>query len=349
MKVFKYVAFLLSIVIIGTAIYIAVQPNEFSFSRSRIIPAPTSVVFNKVNDLKNWPEFVSWMEQEPDVNLQYGDTTSGVGASVNWNGKLLSTGALKTLTSNKNQSISQHIVFADFKDGLDMQWVFEPAEGGTKVTWSLAGKQDFKTKLRTVASSTFEETNAADFERGLHKLENTVVADMKKYSITINGITDHSGGFYLFSTTSSKIDYAQASVSKLLPKISQYAKDNFIATAGAPFVRYLSWDITNNATILSASIPTTERVITTDGNILTGELPAFTAIKTTLKGDHSNIQEAWELARKHATENQLELVEGLMLETYVTGAADSPNPADWITHLYLGIIQPIEPEPTTTE
>lgn len=341
MKIFKYFAFLLLIAIIGTAIYIAVQPNEFSFSRSRVIDAPASVVFNKVNDLKNWSEFSPWMEKEPNIQLTYGDTTTGVGAHYSWNGRVLGKGSLKTLAANENQFISQHIIFASsVKSGSDVQWDFEPFEGGTKVTWSMEGKQDFMTKMRTVFSGTIEKNNAPDLERGLFKLDSTVTADMKKYSITINGITNHSGGYYLYSTTSSKIDNVTNTVSNMLPKISQYVQDNHIAMAGAPFIRYLSWDEPNNATIISACIPTTDRVITTNSNIQTGEIPNFTALKTTLKGNYSNLQEAWELTRKHAVDNNLEIVEGLMLETYITDRSNYPNPADWVTHIYFAIKAP---------
>ena len=54
MKALKYVLFLLLIIGIGFAIYIAVQPNSFEVTRSHIINAPQQVVYNEVIDLKNW-------------------------------------------------------------------------------------------------------------------------------------------------------------------------------------------------------------------------------------------------------------------------------------------------------
>ncbi|MGE5943886.1 MAG: transcription activator effector-binding protein, partial [Flavobacteriales bacterium] len=109
MRTFKYFAFIFLIAIIGTAIYIAVQPNDYAFSRSRVINAPASVLFNKVNDLKNWPEFSPWIEQEPNASIRYGDKTAGVGASYSWEGNVLGEGSMKTLAANENQFISQYI------------------------------------------------------------------------------------------------------------------------------------------------------------------------------------------------------------------------------------------------
>ena len=44
-----------------------------------------------------------------------------------------------------------------------------------------------------------------DFERGLEKLDSIVTESMKVYSIKTEGTTTHSGGFYIYNTTSCKI------------------------------------------------------------------------------------------------------------------------------------------------
>ena len=71
MKIIKYLLFLLLILAIGFAIYIAVQPNEFDVQRSRTIEAPTAVVFNNVNDYKNWKAWSSWIEKNPETKITY--------------------------------------------------------------------------------------------------------------------------------------------------------------------------------------------------------------------------------------------------------------------------------------
>lgn len=337
MKILKYVAFLLLITIIGTALYIAVQPNEFSVSTSRIIPAPSAVLFKKINDFKNWPEFSPWMEQEPNANLTYGEKTEGTGAYYVWEGPELGNGSFETVETSENQFIAQEISFkTPLKSDADMRWNFEPAAEGTKVTWSMQGTQDFMSKMYTVFSGSIEDKTIQHFERGLFKLDSVVTADMKKYSIEINGITDHGGGYYLYNTTSSKINDLPGIVSKLIPKISNYAKENNIALAGRPFLSYITWDEKNNAVIFSTCVPTTDRVITTDFDIQTGELPSFKALKTTLKGDYVYLREAWDMAMDHMSKNGLELDEdGPELEVFITEPAEHPNPADWVTNLYI--------------
>ncbi|NJX14338.1 SRPBCC family protein [Tamlana crocina] len=339
MKALKYILFLLLIFVIGLAIFIAVQPNEFRFSRSTIIKAPASVVYNKVNDYKNWPSFSPWIEQEPTANLTYGDKTAGVDGSYAWSGEILGEGQMTTLSVNENESIDQHIQFIKpFESESDINWTFEPTDEGTKVTWEMAGKQDFTTKMYTTFAGSIEDMTGPDFERGLFKLDSVVVADMEKYTVTVDGLTEHGGGYYIYNTTSCKIPDLEAKMQEMMPKISNYAIKNNIQMAGAPFTYYHKWDEKNNAVMFSCCVPTTDRVISSESDILTGQIEPFKAIKTTLKGNYSNLKEAWETTMKHITDSDMEFTEdGPMLEVYLTDPMNTPNPADWKTEIYIAV------------
>lgn len=339
MKVFKYILFLLLIAIIGTSIYVAVQPNSFSFSRTKIIKAPASIIFNKVNDFKNWNEFSPWLEQDSNTSLTYGDTTSGKNAFYSWKSDVLGEGSMKTISIEKYNYINQIINFIEpFESQSHIDWNFETTAEGTKVTWSMDGKQDFITKIYTTFVSSIESSTAPDFERGLVKLDSVIITDMKKYTITVNGSTTHGGGYYLYNTTSCKINELESKIQETLPLLINYAEKNNITIAGAPFINYIKWDEANNAVIFSSCIPTIEKVITTQSDILTGQLLPFKALKTTLKGDFTNLKEAWDIAMKYIPKNGLEIAENApMLETYITDRQNTPNPADWLTEIYIAI------------
>ena len=340
MKALKYIFFLLLIIIIAFAIYIAVQPSSFSFERSKTINAPASLIYNKVNDYKEWPSFSPWLELEKEAILTYGDKTSGVDASYSWNGEVLGEGSMKTISEVENKSISQHLSFIKpFKSESDINWTFTPTDEGTKVTWAMEGDQDFMTKMYTTFSGSIEKNTAPSFERGLFKLDSIVQNDMKKYNIVIDKEpTTHSGGYYIYNTTSCKFDDFETKMKEMLPKVRMYAQKNNITMAGAPFILYHKWDEENNAVMFSCCVPTTARVITTESDILTGQLQPFKAIKTTLKGDYDNLKEAWDKAMAFIPENGYTISEnGPMIESYLTDPMRTPNPADWKTEIYIAI------------
>ena len=339
MKTLKYIFFLLLILFMGFAIYIAIQPNDFSFKRSKVIKAPTSVVYDLVNDYQEWPRFSPWLEQDIDAVLTYKDKTFGIDAGYSWDGKILGIGNMQTIDVLDNKIIKQHIEFVKpIESKSNINWSFEQVEGGTKVTWNMDGNQDFITKLYVAFAGSIEKNTGPDFERGLFKLDSIVQSDMRKYSITIEGVTQHSGGFYLYNTTSCKIKDLEQKKQDMMPKVGGYAISNNVTMAGKPFVIFHKWDLENDTVMFSCCIPTTSRIETSGSNILTGQLQPFKAVKTVLKGDYVNSEEAWNTTMAYIKENNLvEPINGPVLEIYVTDLKSTPNPAHWITEIYLAV------------
>ncbi|MDD7884956.1 GyrI-like domain-containing protein [Flavivirga sp. 57AJ16] len=338
MKALKYLLFLLLIITIGTAIYIAVQPNSFEVTRTRTIKAPAAVIYNNVIDFKNWESWSSWAEADPDMKITLGKQTKGVDGSYSWEDKD-GVGTMTNIKAEENKSITQEMQFADFPKS-DISWHFKPNEdGSTDATWTISGKDlPFGFKAFATFMGGMEKQIAPHYERSLEKLDSIVISDMEKYSIKIDGITQHSGGYYLYNTASCKITELKDKMTEMLPKVGSYAMTNNINMAGAPFVYYHKWDEENNAVMFSTCVPTTTKVISNDSDILTGQLKPFKAIKTTLKGDYENLKEAWETTMKYIPENDLEFTEnGPMLEAYLTDPMSHPNPADWVTEIYIAV------------
>ncbi|GGD09121.1 SRPBCC family protein [Hyunsoonleella pacifica] len=338
MKALKYIFFLLLIAIIGLAIYIAVQPNSFEVTRTKTINAPSSVLYNNVIDYKNWEAWSSWAEADPNMKITLPEKTSGIGASYKWEDKD-GIGTMKTTKAVPNTSIHQEMQFADFPPS-DITWAFTPnPDGTTEATWTISGKDlGFGFKMFSTLMGGMEKQIGPHYERSLEKLDSILVAGMKKYRISVNNITEHGGGFYIYNTVSCKIPDKSKHIQQMMPKLGDYAMKNNIKMAGAPFTYYHKWDEANNTVMFSCCIPTTSKIISTNPDILTGQLKSFKALKTTLTGNYDNLKEAWETAMKYIDKNGLITDEnGPMLEAYTNDPMDYPNPADWITEIYIAL------------
>ncbi|WCO02691.1 SRPBCC family protein [Psychroserpens ponticola] len=338
MKAFKYILFLILILIIGLAIYIAVQPNSFEVKRTRTIQAPVAVVYNNIIDFKNWEAWSSWVEEKPETIITLSDTTNGIGGSYSWKDKD-GVGTMKTIDTKRNTSITQEMQFGDFPKS-DITWKLESNnDGSTEINWTISGKDlPFGFKMFSTFMGGMEKQIGPHFERGLEKLDSILVADMKKYSINIEGVTQHSGGFYLYNTTSCKMSNFKEKMQEMLPKVGAYALTNNISMAGKPFVMYHKWDTENDAVMFSCCIPTTSKIMANEADIITGQLEPFKTVKTVLKGDYANLQEAWDKTMAYIPAHSLEFTEaGPMLEVYLTDPMATPNPADWITEIYIAI------------
>ncbi|MDJ0646897.1 MAG: GyrI-like domain-containing protein [Flavobacteriaceae bacterium] len=340
MKILKYLLLLILIVVIGGAIYLATLDGNFDVQRSKVIKAPVEMVYQKVNDYKTWESWSPWLYKDPDTKLTFGDITTGTGASYSWDSenKDVGAGSMETVESIENQSITQKIFFTKpWESESDIYWSFKAAQdGGTEVTWGMKGEMPFMARYM---ASKMDEYVGPDYEKGLAKLDSVIQTDMKKYSVVVNGETMHSGGYYLYNSGSCKIEEVEKTMGEMMSAVTEYVMKNNINIAGPVFSLYHKWDQENNAVIFSCAVPVSDRVITDkDSGIQTGMLKPFKSVKTTLNGDYDNLKEAWETTMKYIADNNLQEVQGMAsLEAYLVDQMKAPNPADWVTEIYIPI------------
>ncbi|MBO6880571.1 GyrI-like domain-containing protein [Winogradskyella sp.] len=338
MKALKFILLFLLIAIIGFAIYIAVQPNSFEVTRTKTINAPQPVVYNEVIDFENWEAWSAWVEERPDTKITLGEQTDGVGGNYMWEDED-GIGRMKTVDADPFSSITQEMQFEDFPKSK-VVWQFEPNDKGTTdVKWNISGEDlPFVFKMFSTLMGGMESQIGPKYERSLTMLDSVLQDKMNVYSVNVEGVTQHSGGYYLYKTTSCKMSDFQSEMQKEFPKVGAYAISNNITFAGAPFVLYEKWDEENNAVIFSVCIPTNSRIISNDPDILTGQLESFKAVKTVLMGNYDHLKEAWEKTMAYIEDNNLETVDGgSMLEIYPTDPSSVPNPADWKTEIYIEV------------
>ncbi|MCO4823018.1 MAG: SRPBCC family protein [Flavobacteriaceae bacterium] len=341
MKALKYIIFVLLILIIGTSIYIAVQPNSYEVTRSRTINAPAAVIYNNVIDFKNWEAWSAWVEAHPETVITLADQTEGVGGSYTWKDND-GVGRMETLSTTANVSIEQKLQIDEYAPS-QVNWMFEPIEDGkTKVSWQMLG-EDLPFMLKAMAAFTggFENMIGPDFERGLEKLDSLIVESMKVHEITINGITEYGGGFYLYKTTSARGDNISQMMGQQFGEIMQFAIPNGIQPSGMPFTIYLNdMNVQDGNVIMSNAIPVKEKIVMlANSNILCDYMPKTRSLKVTSKGNYTNLTEAWSAAMQHIADNNLQRSTMFPFEIYTNDPGAFPNPADWVTEIYIPLIE----------
>ena len=338
MKALKYILFLLLIAIIGLAIYIAVQPNEFEVSRTRTINAPAPVLYDNVIDFKNWEAWSSWAEADPDMIITLPEQTKGINGSYSWEDKD-GIGTMKTIEAIPNESIQQKMQFADFPPS-EVSWKFKPNENGsTDVTWTISGKDlPFGFKAFTTLMGGMEKQIAPHYERSLEKLDSIVQESMKVYTVNTDDITEYGGGFYMYKTTSASGANISEIIGKQFGEIMSYMAQNNIVANGMPFTIYNEMNNENGSVIMSNAIPVRDKVnVDRASEILCGYIPKTKVLKTILKGNYTNLPKAWEASMAYLSKNNLEQSNLKPFEIYTNDPGDFPNPADWITEIYIPI------------
>jgi len=343
MKIIKYLFFLLLLVVIGGAVYVTITDGKFQVEESSVIDAPDELLFNTINEYKTWDKWGPWMDESDDLIMEFANQTSGNGASYSWKSETQGNGSMKTIKSAPFTSIDQKITFITpmGESNSDVYWKFEKLEDKkTKVTWGMKGEQSFMEKAYWMTKdSTLSQNLRPMYKRGLEKLAAFASEKMKEHSVSVDGVTEHRGGYYMYSATASSITDVSQKRTQMLSAVTAYVKQNDLPQTGMPFTIYNEFNEEQGTAIYSTGIPVRDEVITpSDSNISCAFLPKQKAVKTTLKGDYINLKEAWEAGYKYITDNGLEPnAESPAFEVYRTDPSIQPNPAEWVTEIYIPI------------
>ncbi|MDT0689539.1 SRPBCC family protein [Salegentibacter sp. F188] len=342
MKIIKYLLFLILILIIGSSIYIATKEGNYQLEETRIVAAPQEMIFNEVNEFRNWEDWSPWLRSANNPILNYSDESSGKDASLSWKSDEIGNGEITTVETRPFSSINQKLVYTiPFGESTsEMYWNFEETENGTQITWGIQGKHSFMEKVGfTFQNGDFKDIMRPKLKQGLENLERITSEKMAEYSINVDGVTQHGGGYYMYSTTASKISQVNERMTIMITDISSYMEKNNIEKIGNPFVLYNEWNDNNTTAIFSAGYFTPSEVITPEESaVLTGFMPNQKVVKTTLNGNYNNLPEAWDRAHAYIQENNLVPLEASNpFEVYNAGPKQTQNPANWVTIIYIPV------------
>ena len=340
MKIFKGVIIFLALVFIGAVVYFGVQDGNFKAEVTITINAPAEVVFDEVNDLKNWEHWATWLQTEK-TTIYYPEKTLGKDAYTKWENDNI-VGQITITESRPYTHTAQHIVFDETNTAkaLEYTWTFTPTDDGsaTVVTWQAQGTLGLFDKMKfAVRRQSAEKQHTEILTKSLAQLQKVVSHKTKAYTITVNGVRDYSGSYYLYINAVLRPDQVSQTIAEKAAQLHDFFMTNGLRPNGELFVLYHEWNLLNKTAVISVALPTKERMQTPDkSDVQSGFLPTQRVLKTSLKGDYSNLQETWNEAENYLLEHNLKRDNvNIPFEVYSIGKTSTKNPAEWLTEVYL--------------
>lgn len=342
MRILKYLFLLLFLFLIGLSVFVSTQKGDYDVTRSKVIKNPRSIVFNYINDYRNWETFCTWIKNDSSYQFTYPELSMGQGASCSWTSDA-SEGNLKTISVKENESIFQKMV--NNEESAEIYWNFKDTVGGTKVSWRSKGKLDFKSKVAAFFQGGINSVVGDTYEKSLENLNKTLDYEINTYSIKVNGIVNRPGVFYLKQFLHCKQKDVDRNIKVLVSRMEHFFDKNKLRSSGKPFIIYHKYDRTNDDIGFSVCMPVRDSIhIMPGSDVESGKLASYTNLKTTLKGDYSHTQTAWKKAMTHIKDNHLERNNsGQIIEVYTVGRNDVKSPSKWVTEIYIPVFPKVIP------
>ncbi|RZK10480.1 MAG: transcriptional regulator [Flavobacterium sp.] len=336
MRIVKYIFLLVLLAIIGVTVYVATQKGDFLIEQSTVIKVPKEVVFNYVNDYRNWEQWGSWKEDDASMKFVYPDNTVGQGGSYTWKGSD-GDGEMKTVFVKQNDSIAQKVT--SDSNNYTSNITFKDTVGGTKVTWRSKGSVDFMSKVYATFNGGINKMMNTMYERSLNNLNHVITKEINTFTVEVNGIVQKPASFYIKQTATTKLKDMQSSLNPMLQKMITFFKNNSMTMNGKPFVIYESVDAQAGTITFSVGGPLREEIFLAPGSdISVARLEAFSALKTTLTGDYSHRDEAISKAKNHISKNNIQQNTALKyMDVYLKNASDVKSPSKWVTEILIPV------------
>jgi uncharacterized protein YndB with AHSA1/START domain len=152
-------------------IYAATKPNTFMVQRAALIAAPPERIFPMIDDLRAqsaWSPF----EKDPNMKRSHSGAPRGTGAVYEWDGNWqVGAGRIAIIQSVPSSKV---VLLLDmsrpFKAHNTVEFTLDRDGAGTKVTWSMQGRQPYMAKVMGLFINC-DKMCGGQFEEGLAKLK----------------------------------------------------------------------------------------------------------------------------------------------------------------------------------
>ena len=162
---------------------VATRPDTYEVQRSAVVSAPPEVVFQYVNDFRQWEQWSPFEKMDPTMRKKFEGSSSGVDARYHWEGnRQAGEGRMRIAESEPARRIAIDLQFIEpFESSSRTTFTFEPVANGTRVTWGMAGENTTMGKAISLFAS-MDQMVGKEFEEGLAKLGTVAEAEARRLS-----------------------------------------------------------------------------------------------------------------------------------------------------------------------
>lgn len=172
---FKWIFVMIVAAVAAFAGYVALQPSQFTVTRSAHIDAAPEKVFAQINDFHNWQNWSPWKDLDPNATTTFEGPQSGKGAVYAWSGNSeVGEGKLTILESTPNDHITMRLDFErPMQSSAENDYTLASDGNGTRMTWTMSGHNSFLERAMCVFFD-MDKMLGGMFEKGMANINNVV-------------------------------------------------------------------------------------------------------------------------------------------------------------------------------
>lgn len=324
-KLLYFLLFILAVVLLAGILL----PKNAEVRSSINISAPIDIVFDQVNDFRNWESWSPWLKSDSTLVFKYGEQTAGAGASYSWTSEKSGTGNQTMEKCNPKQFLQANIDFGNQGDATG-NWSFKESEKSTSVIWEY--KFTDMVYFERYFMFLFKDKILSDLNFGLQNLK-SVSEELRLSRISDVAIKNLEIQPAMAIIDSSEVDGMGRKMSAMFNKLSKYLEKRKLKPTGPPFTVYYSWN-PEGLTKFACGIPIEKRTWGWKQYTYL-ELPEGQAAVITHWGTYGS-EKPWLALDKYLKDNNLQL-SGAPWEIYLSDPNTEPDTSKWELQVFYPV------------
>lgn len=140
-------------------------PASLEVEKERLIPVPAPVLYDQIASLPRWPDWATWWQREPFLEVEFSGPPTGAGSMMKWSSKREGEGRAKITAVAPNREIALAFDFGERGDAVGLVRLEEtPDRQQTKVRFKFrtefggnSGRRYFGLLFRPFVEKDLEE------------------------------------------------------------------------------------------------------------------------------------------------------------------------------------------------
>ena len=136
-------ALVFSLSLIAITALIFTQPDDYQLERHAIIDAEPAVVFELIDDFRQWENWSPWADADPSMKNTYSGSPRGKGAVYEWSGEgEAGAGRMEIIESRPAEFVEIQLTFVEPFESQAITYFHLDAidDNSTEVTWGMRGQ-----------------------------------------------------------------------------------------------------------------------------------------------------------------------------------------------------------------
>ena len=321
-----YFFMILIVLLLLTGLFL---PEKVHVESSVTVNANPEIVFDQVNNLRNWTNWSPWAKEDSTMKITFGDKVKGLGASYSWTSLHSGDGSVVISKSDANTELETELEFHTAEKSFS-SWKFEKEGKLTKVTWAYDNSR--LNYLERYFVVFFHKNMLKSLQKGLDALkQSSEVLRLSRVS-QVSVISVPERAVMTIQDSANTKEFLNA-VEKTTNRVEAYLGRRQIDTVGKNFTIIHNWQDTGNI-VFRCALPIPSKTWGWKEYQCMTE-PATKAVTLTHFGDF-NSKKAFRVLNEYAKKNSLE-VNGAPWVEYFTNPDTEQDTSIWKMQVYLPV------------